>query len=859
MQMRGAKCNREREERKGDRRYMKELKSPTIDEFTTQYHPHSGRPPETQTSMDYIHKHPSSRLPPVNAEPWRPFFNTREDFEFAEILMEAGVSKGHSDRLLKLFKKCLGGNGTLTFSNHSDIKNSWDRAAAQLTPFVVEDISVPYDSSAQIFPVMFRPLWDWAVDLIMNPQLYPYFEWDAQRIFRRTGETTTRVYHEPWTGDAFWNIQSQIPQGARPLCFILYADKTNLSSFGTAKAYPVVARCANLPASIRNSNGIGGGRVIGWLPIIPETPEDTRKAAFVKFKREVWHRAFRAVIASIIERSVGGCWLQCSDGTQQQFFPAIIILSADYEEQCTMSLNRGSGGHFPCSICLAPKEQFSDVTKTWPLRDAVQTQNILKDARAFERAQDCNNLLSLHGLRDIDNVFWLVANSDPHRALSFDRLHSNNTGLFGYHLWEKFKVTVNRNGRNDAAKVDQQFGLAPRWRGLNRFPKVMKVSFADGAKLEDISKNDQEEWLLMRCLRSFSILDLLLAFEVHTDESIAAGRDEVSKFGDLIKVVKDWNFPKLHALVHSFDDIVAKGVTRNYNTKPNEKLHSPLKKAYMRTNFKDVAAQILKIDHFLLVGTLIQGQIDEVDAAKQHEQELDNDETEVDAPEDTLSQKDIDPFSEPPSVGIQTGKTLEAGAITLGSQQPSLELSYLETLQDRGPLFSNFREKLSKWLTDMFKEYHYQFPPGCDSVKLQGTDKITEYRSIKVCYESKVDSQQYLDYLHCSPNFHHVERRDFVIVKTTSSFIFAQLLFIFTCSFDGNCFPICFARPLDGKIRKPRPKDQELRLHRVRARSKPTFFFIRSIDFDRMGDYFVMDVVDHSGDLFIRCNEIFGR
>jgi hypothetical protein len=54
---------------------------------------------------------------------------------------------------------------------------------------------------------MFRPLWDWAVDLIMNPQLYPYFEWDAQRIFRRTGETTTRVYHEPWTGDAFWNIQ----------------------------------------------------------------------------------------------------------------------------------------------------------------------------------------------------------------------------------------------------------------------------------------------------------------------------------------------------------------------------------------------------------------------------------------------------------------------------------------------------------------------------------------------------------------------------------------------------------------------------------------------------------------------------
>ena len=40
----------------------------------------------------------------------------------------------------------------------------------------------------------------------------------------------------------------------------------------------------------------------------------------------------------------------------------------------------------------------------------------------------------------------------------------------------------------------------------------------------------------MRCLRSFSILDLLLAFEVHTDESIAAGREELRNFGTLIKV-----------------------------------------------------------------------------------------------------------------------------------------------------------------------------------------------------------------------------------------------------------------------------------------------------------------------------------
>ncbi len=39
---------------------------------------------------------------------------------------------------------------------------------------------------------------------------------------------------------------------------------------------------------------------------------------------------------------------------------------------------------------------------------------------------------------------------------------------------------------------------------------------------------------------------------------------------------------------------MAKGVTQNYNTKPNEKMHGPLKDAYqLRTNFKEVAEQVL--------------------------------------------------------------------------------------------------------------------------------------------------------------------------------------------------------------------------------------------------------------------------
>ena len=30
----------------------------------------------------------------------------------------------------------------------------------------------------------------------------------------------------------------------------------------------MIARCANLPTKIRNGTGLGGGRVVGWLPVV---------------------------------------------------------------------------------------------------------------------------------------------------------------------------------------------------------------------------------------------------------------------------------------------------------------------------------------------------------------------------------------------------------------------------------------------------------------------------------------------------------------------------------------------------------------------------------------------------------------
>jgi len=128
-----------------------------------------------------------------------------------------------------------------------------------------------------------------------------------------------------------------------------------LSSFGTQKGYPIIVRCANLPSEIRNGKGIGGGAIVGWLPIVcndyssvlsiltpfiqvDETEENKGKLDSITFKRIVWHQSFQRLLESIKLHSQTGCLVVCGDGIERLLFPFIPILSADYEEQYVISI-----------------------------------------------------------------------------------------------------------------------------------------------------------------------------------------------------------------------------------------------------------------------------------------------------------------------------------------------------------------------------------------------------------------------------------------------------------------------------------------------------------------------------------------
>lgn len=64
-----------------------------------------------------------------------------------------------------------------------------------------------------------------------------------------------------------------------------------------------------------------------------EEKDHAGKPSWVNFKNAIWHEAFLKILSPLASKSSSGQWFECLDSIQRWFFPLILILSADYEEQ----------------------------------------------------------------------------------------------------------------------------------------------------------------------------------------------------------------------------------------------------------------------------------------------------------------------------------------------------------------------------------------------------------------------------------------------------------------------------------------------------------------------------------------------
>ncbi|KAF9648124.1 hypothetical protein BDM02DRAFT_3096981 [Thelephora ganbajun] len=166
------------------------------DDVRVECHPNSG----PSTDLLRVNEHDQS-VPGASAtsepEPWAPF-QTREDFEFAEIVLEAGMTGEQIDAFIKLIHRCAekGSEGSFTISNYKDMEDMLDVASNRLA-------KVHFKRESRKFDIWMWPISEWAEDTLWDGDLIHHLIWDVQHVSKFDGSCGSwiRVFNEPWAAD----------------------------------------------------------------------------------------------------------------------------------------------------------------------------------------------------------------------------------------------------------------------------------------------------------------------------------------------------------------------------------------------------------------------------------------------------------------------------------------------------------------------------------------------------------------------------------------------------------------------------------------------------------------------------------
>lgn len=103
-----------------------------MDSIKTEYHPHSRRSLRIENFEDYKERN-ITNTPSPSANPWRPF-QSKTDFEFAEVALEACLTKRQVEKLISIVQRCQTGQDHLNIGTHKQLCEKWDQASSLLTP-----------------------------------------------------------------------------------------------------------------------------------------------------------------------------------------------------------------------------------------------------------------------------------------------------------------------------------------------------------------------------------------------------------------------------------------------------------------------------------------------------------------------------------------------------------------------------------------------------------------------------------------------------------------------------------------------------------------------------------------------------
>ncbi|KAI0072630.1 hypothetical protein K474DRAFT_1604790 [Panus rudis PR-1116 ss-1] len=523
--------------------------------------------------------------------PWTPF----EDKAEWDLAYWMGRNLGHNQikEFLKLHKiqSCdLSMASSYSFFQKVDSLPDSQR-------WFYDDVTVVGDRPGEDQTLMTERLELWRRDpiecireLVGNPEFREAMAYSPQKVFTDMGRNV-RVYDEMWTGHWWWEMQEKLPKGATIAPVILASDKTQLSQFrGDQTAWPVYLSIANIAKATCRKVSERAMILLGYIPVSKLEcfkPGPGRSLAGYR----LFHHCMRSILEPLIEAGKNGVMMLCADGKLRRVFPLLAAYIADHPEQClvvNVKENRCPSG----TVLPDERGELSGCL----LRKVEDTLDLLNKHK-HEKITD-DELLA-HGLRPVYDPFWKdLPHCNIHEVITPDILHQLHKGVFKDHLIAWIAALIGKE------ELDRRFMAMSQMPGLRYFKKgISNVSQWTGAEHKEMQKvvvallSGAVCDRVLACVQAIVDFIYLAQFQVHTDVTLACLHEALETFHankDVfieLLVRKNFNIPKLHALIHYIESIRRKGALDGFNTELSERLHIDFaKEAYRAGNHRDYIA-----------------------------------------------------------------------------------------------------------------------------------------------------------------------------------------------------------------------------------------------------------------------------
>ena len=385
--------------------------------------------------------------------------------------------------------------------------------------------------------------------------------------------------------------QMKLPVGSTIAPVILSSDKTNLSTLGGDKiAWPVYMMLGNIDKAKRRRLNAHAMVLIGYLPV-------SKLVIFSKKTRprriyDLFHYCMERLLRPLIKAGKDGIEMVCADQLMRRVYPILAAYVADHPEQCLIACCKETR----CPRCRVEHDKRGDLLVPSP-RIQEQARIILEHKQSRRRVPRFRE----DGMRPIFTPFWKhIPNTDIFLCITPDILHQLHKGVFKDHLAEWCTHLAG------AEEIDTRFRCMTSFPGLRQFSKgISFLTQWTGREHKEMQRvfvglivGSVEPAVLRSAV---AVIDFIYLSQIHIHSTTTIGAlqkalETFHEFKDIFlqrDIQEDFNFPKVHSMLHYRDSIISHGSLDGYNTELPERLHIDFTKdAYRASNRREYVRQM---------------------------------------------------------------------------------------------------------------------------------------------------------------------------------------------------------------------------------------------------------------------------